>query len=158
MNSEQNLHESLNRVCHDTLVEMLGLDLEMEGEKIDLEENNLSFGGIVHILGDWMGSITFHCSDKLGRIFTDQIFELHGSDSRQEQRDEVAREIANMLGGNLKSVLGSSCILSVPKTLAQVQLLEGIVPETELVAEQSFRCCNELLTVRVHQSELSIPC
>jgi len=107
----------------------------------------------VHILGDWIGSVSIQSTAKLASIITQRLFALADTEPTLEQIHDAFRELTNMTGGNLKAVLGEKCILSVPKAVTAVGFSYE-VPDAEEVTKLCFLCCDEPFVVRVHKGEI----
>lgn len=71
-----------------------------------------------------------------------------GNVSTEDERDVVA-ELANMVGGNLKSLLPGPLFLSLP-TVVEGHNLGLQVPGAELVEDVVLQCENGLLRVRLY--------
>jgi chemotaxis protein CheX len=68
----------------------------------------------VHIAGAWTGSVVLAISSELIRTATSRMLNCDATEITTEDQQEVASEIANMIGGNLKSILPAPSILSIP--------------------------------------------
>ena len=110
-------------------------------------------GGVVHIFGDWNGSIAFQCT---GALLRELMAQIYGEQLEREAQDDLLRELANLLGGNLKTILGKRCILSPPKTLFEVRSATG-VQEGELVGSREFRSHGQPFRVLVFENRIEIP-
>lgn len=67
--------------------------------------------------------------------------------SRDDMRDSLG-EIANMIGGNLKGILGDEAELSLPSV---VEREEEATPNDPRDVRVEFKCCDHPLTLIVHQ-------
>lgn len=151
--SEENLGTTLSAVLQDLFVEMLGMPLTEHPPEHSPPAELLSDGAVVHILGDWMGSVVFQCGPSTARSIAQRMFGLQRVST--EEIDDALREIANIIGGNLKGVLGERCVLSTPKTKRQIESPTGI--QEGLLAHSSY-CLSgtEPLLVNVYRSELEL--
>ena len=104
--------------------------------------------GCVHLTGGFDGSVTVECAEPLARQATRAMFML-GEDDEISESDlrDVVGELANMVGGNVKSAVGAER-LSLPSVTAGVGA-RITVPGTELVDRLAFRCAGESLVVAV---------
>ncbi len=112
-------------------------------------------GGVVYIVGDWLGSVIYRCSDELLDIMTSRMFEVDRGSSDPSLEVSVICELANMIGGNLKSILGEHCILSLPKTLSSLNYNTAIENDS-LILSQIFFCEGQPLLVEIRRSSLNI--
>lgn len=72
----------------------------------------------VLISGDWKGAVSVQCSDSSARRVAASMFGCAEAEVDADQLVDALGELANMMGGNLKSVLGVSCALSLPAVVA----------------------------------------
>ncbi|MET0594561.1 MAG: chemotaxis protein CheX [Polyangiaceae bacterium] len=74
----------------------------------------------VDVIGTWNGTVTVGCSHALARRTAGKMFDVPPGDiSLNELRDAVG-EIANIVGGNVKTLIAGKCRLSLP-TVAEVE-------------------------------------
>jgi chemotaxis protein CheX len=64
---------------------------------------------------------------------------------------DVLGELANIVGGNVKSMLPNGCALSTPYYVGRGEALVGTDPGTECVAELVGEWRNETLSVAMWQ-------
>jgi CheY-specific phosphatase CheX len=96
------------------------------------------YSGVVHILGDWNGSVSVEMSAIFADKLTRKLLDLN-TDPEVYHLQQVLQELANMTGGNLKPLLGESCALSTPKSHNKIGY--GItVPDSEEKACACFKC------------------
>lgn len=103
--------------------------------------------GHVHISGVWTGTLVFQCSEAVARRAAHLMFgpnEDHGT--RQDVQDAVG-ELANMIGGNLKSLMSpDGCYLSLP-TVIEGRDYTVRMSGTRVVARQVFESDREPIVV-----------
>ena len=80
----------------------------------------------VQFVGEWKGAVLLTCGAKLAQAFAAHLMPApsgpDGSVSEPEaiSKDDIADtlgEVANMIGGNLKSVLPAGVVLSIPAVI-----------------------------------------
>ncbi len=115
---ERALVEALNTIVPQAIGLTFHLDVTVydDGCWGPAELSSLNEGAEIHILGDWLGSVVLRFSKPLALHLVESLFGDACNNLQDERVDEVIRELVNMIGGNLKSLLGDSCILSVPKS------------------------------------------
>jgi chemotaxis protein CheX len=88
----------------------------------------------VAITGTWAGHVVVTCSRVQARNLTAAFLGTGVDEVPEEDVSDVLGELANIVGGNVKSMLPSGCTLSTP---SYVDHGDGPVPEpgAELVAE-----------------------
>ncbi|MCB0330014.1 MAG: chemotaxis protein CheX [Bdellovibrionales bacterium] len=159
MNQPSEYEQYLDRVVTDSFALTFNVDVQGVPESSSIPKPRVrpfEEGSIVHILGDWNGSIVFESSNALLRGLSGKIYEMDADEVSADQCSDLLREIVNLLGGNLKTVLGKRCILSTPKTLKEVGSEPGI-KEGVLLAYRTYLIGQETLAVRLVKNELVIP-
>lgn len=87
--------------------------------------------GCVHLSGAYTGSIMLQCSPPAARDAAAALFSIAPDDVTQTELVDAIGEIANMVGGNVKSMLPGPSMLSLP-SVVQGQLS---VPGAQVVRE-----------------------
>lgn len=72
----------------------------------------------VQIAGQWTGSIVLAMSPELARESTAAMLEMSPQKVNNDDLRDVAAELINMIGGNLKSLLPGPSYLSLPSIIA----------------------------------------
>jgi chemotaxis protein CheX len=105
----------------------------------------------VEITGSWEGHVLVICSRVQARNLAAAFLGMSVEEVPAEDVSDVLGELANIVGGNVKSMLPSGCTLSTP---SYVDHGEGSVPGpgAELVAELVGRWREESLSVGMWQS------
>ncbi len=70
--------------------------------------------GRVEITGEWEGAVTIDCEAELAARIAGAMFGVPGGTSEPEEIHDALGELANMAGGNLKSLLPAPSRLSLP--------------------------------------------
>lgn len=123
------------------------LGLSLEPLSIVPDRSGPAFWGQVEISGDWDGRVLVQCSREAARQAAHAMFEtVDGTETTQDMRDAIG-ELANMIGGNVKSLMSESgCTLSLPTvTEADDCRLRGDV--SAVLARQGFDCGGEMVVV-----------
>lgn len=122
------------------------LCLPIETDAPQPSADDLHVVGMVNITGNWEGSVLVRCTRPLARSITEAMF---GMDPGEASADEIADalgEIANMIGGNVKSLVPGPSQLSLP-TVVDYEHLS--FPQSEECARSSFVTENEHMLVTV---------
>ena len=69
----------------------------------------------VHVVGVWSGSLCLVWSDSQTRTVVSQVVGKEANDLKPAEVEDCLRELANMVGGNIKPLIGHGAILSPPK-------------------------------------------
>ncbi len=89
----------------------------------------------VHISGGWNGSVLVTFSAQLARTVAETMFGMDPGEASPEDIADAIGEIANMIGGNVKSLVPGPSQLSLP-TVADADDLRS--PRSEECAHSSF--------------------
>ena len=103
--------------------------------------------GCVHLSGAYTGSIMLQCSPPAARDAAAALFSMAPGSVTQTEVVDALGEIANMVGGNVKSMLPGPSALSLP-SVVQGQLS---LPGTRMVREIQLSWRAEPLFVSLWQ-------
>ena len=106
------------------------------------------FASCVDIVGPWNGVVSVECDEALARAFARSLFASGEAELGEGELFDALREVANLIGGNVKGALAGGCRLSLPRATrgAEALLLDG---GQALVCESSFWSSGRGLRVRV---------
>jgi chemotaxis protein CheX len=106
----------------------------------------------VHLAGDWNGAVLLECSQAQASRFTSRFLSKDPSEPVDYVVHDVLGELANMIGGNLKSVLSKQIRISMPSVVdgSDYSMRSGAAPFPERL---SFQCSEGVFWVTV----LTIP-
>jgi hypothetical protein len=68
----------------------------------------------VSIRGAWHGAVLVRLAPELALRFTRELLQIEPGSSDDPDVTDVVKELANMIGGNLKGLLPEPCTLSLP--------------------------------------------
>ncbi len=91
---------------------MLNQDLVRVDEPTLADQQSLI--ATIHISGQWMGSVVLALSPEVARVSAATMLQIAEEECTESDKQEVAAELANMVGGNLKSLLPGPSFLSLP--------------------------------------------
>jgi chemotaxis protein CheX len=113
---------------------------------LDADDDGLVSGGdgvaddrvtaCVHLSGAFTGSVVVQCSDSAARDAAAVLFAVAPDDVTDHEVVDAIGEIANMVGGNVKSMLPGPSNLSLP-AVAQVHLMWRTEPVVITLWEQA---------------------
>ncbi len=128
---------------------MLGLGLEPEGEDVPrASAGHRRWSGCIALSGDWRGAVTVSCIDPLARIMTGAMFGIEPDVATEAEIQDAIGEMANILGGQTKQVLGDRCVLGLPVVI-EGDNFEATVPGSHAVVKLHFRCESHPVEVSV---------
>jgi chemotaxis protein CheX len=104
----------LHRIATDIWAATLGLELKPSTTLGAFDADERIVTGCVYITGDFEGAVTVQLPEALARQATALMFAVEPDDVVDEEVSDTVGELANMTGGNVKSLLGGSCQLSLP--------------------------------------------
>jgi chemotaxis protein CheX len=123
--------DDLTRIVHDVFETMLGLELEPSAEPWKPTRDRLT--GAVYLAGAWKGAVLLECDHSQAYHLTSLLMSLPLPAAIDDDVRDTMGELANMIGGNLKSVLPRGVVLSMPS------VVEG--------SDYSLRVCGGSATV-----------
>src|SRR6478609_7872905 len=88
------------------------LEIELFRSEGDFCDHGLT--ATIQIDGAWSGNVALIFSPDLARAAASRMLKLAPEEVTTTDEEEVAAELANMIGGNFKSLLPSPSTLSLP--------------------------------------------
>jgi len=127
------------RAC-DVWNTILGLDLQpAEPAGPETTAGHRRWSGCIALSGDWRGAVTVSCIDPMARVVTGAMFGIEPDAASDAEIQDAIGEMANILGGQTKQVLGDHCVLGLPVVIEGADF-ETTVPHSHTVVKLSFRC------------------
>lgn len=142
----ETLHVDLHRIAADIWAAMLGLDLEPDRPVDKHSPDERVVTGTVLITGDWEGAVTVQTSERHANRATGLMLMLEEADIGEEDIADTVGELANMAGGNVKSLLEGSCQLSLPSVTSGRDYHVSI-PGSKVIQRTALDCEGELIVV-----------
>ena len=68
----------------------------------------------VDVIGSWNGSVTVGCTHTLARCTAGKMFDMPAESITMEELRDAVGEVANILGGNVKTLIAGKARLSLP--------------------------------------------
>jgi chemotaxis protein CheX len=103
----------------------------------------------VQIAGEWTGSVMLQLSAAVARESAAAMLQMPSSEVSDGDRRDVAAELVNMIGGNLKSLLPGPSFLSLP-TIVSGRDIDVQVQDAEQVENVSLMSRAGPVFVRVY--------
>jgi len=142
------LEAEISQVTELVWESVLGVSLTRRADPFPALEPVISAS--VQISGAWEGAITIECSADFARTAAGTMFGVPPSAASPADTWDAIGELANMTGGNVKSLLPEPCRLSLPRVAEGKDL--SLRPEGGiLLTTVLFDCEGTPLTVRLHQ-------
>jgi chemotaxis protein CheX len=92
----------------------------------------------VSITGAWSGDVKIRLSPELARRLAREILQIDPDSTDDAGVRDVAGEVANMIGGNLKALLPEPCRLSLPKVTKEAPVVEGELTQAFSLGADTF--------------------
>ena len=105
----------------------------------------------VAITGAWQGQVVVTCSATLARNLAAAFLAMGADEVTEEDVADVLGELANIVGGNVKSLLPSGCALSTPYYVGRGEVPFRQAPD-DCVVELVGVWMDEVLSVGLWQS------
>jgi len=103
---------AVTQIVQSVFSTMLGL--EVTRRHIPWAEASQRVTSLVHLTGAWNVSVIFECDRSQAENFACRFLSLDSGEADGGMVCDVLGELANMIGGNLKCVLGKGIDLSMP--------------------------------------------
>lgn len=142
------LEAEIGQVTEQVWESVLGVSLVRRADPLPALDPMISAS--VQISGAWEGAITIECSADFARTAAGTMFGVPPAVASPADTRDAIGELANMTGGNVKSLLPEPCRLSLPR-VAEGE--DSLRPERGvLLTTVRFDCEGTPLTVRLHQA------
>lgn len=98
--------------------ETVGLEVQRIFQEEALTYQEQTLAGCMQLTGAWEGAVALHCAAGLARQAAGVMFGIDPESTSVEEVQDALAELANMTGGNLKTLLPEPCHLSLPIVVA----------------------------------------
>ncbi len=129
--------DHIDRITRDVLT-VFGLSVD----RVDREPECDGITSWVRISGAWEGMVAVRFSPGLAAVATEALIGFGPGQATQDDVDDVLRELADMIGGNVKALLPEPSKLSLPTVGAA-----EVGHHERLLSELAFACEGEPLAV-----------
>ena len=92
----------------------LELNVVVSDEDFKAEGKDDTLAACVQITGSWEGTVAVICPMNLAKKVSAIMFGIEEDSAGKEEIQDAIGELANMTGGNIKSLLPEPCYLSLP--------------------------------------------
>ena len=144
----------------DTVTEMIWeATIRSHVTKVDVippdRQHGPTVGACVHILGGWYGSVSIECEYSLAQDIVCTMFQIPNQTVASEDWHSVLKELTNVTGGNIKGLLGDSCILSTPRAWEGHNFAFEVPDSVETLCRH-YSILDKFFVVRIHESNLDL--
>jgi CheY-specific phosphatase CheX len=105
----------LTQIVGSVFMTMMGLEVFPSDAKWRPTGDRLT--SFVHLTGDWNGVVLLDCNPQQACQFAGRILAMDPPDAVDDDVRDVLGELANMIGGNLKSGMATGVRLSMPTVM-----------------------------------------
>ncbi|QJR35956.1 chemotaxis protein CheX [Gemmatimonas groenlandica] len=149
------LHDAVESSIVDLFDTMLGLPIRPSSVLPFSASETSSYTGVVAFDGAWSGMITVQMTPSIARACALTLMNVRGEDLTYDDIVVVVGEIANMIGGNLKSVLVAPATLSLPWVVDGKEFRIGM-PDRQELALCAFECVGSQVHVGVFRRDVRV--
>lgn len=142
----QFLEEEIAQVANIVWESVLGLQLDRRPELPPIHHRMVA--GSVQFTGAWEGAVIIETTAEMARQAAATMFGVEATAATSADTQDAMGELANMTGGNVKSLLPEPCRLSLPTVVEGDDFSTGF-PGGELVTTVAFECQGAPLVVRL---------
>jgi chemotaxis protein CheX len=105
--------EEIFAVTANVFTTMIGSPVELDTNCPQLAERS-PITGCVQIAGEWTGAVLVQTTGELATHAASRMLAMEESEVQKEDCQDTMAEIANMIGGNIKSLVPGPSVLSLP--------------------------------------------
>lgn len=146
--------EVIEQIAQSVFATMLEIELvRADGQVLPEHEQILS---AVHIVGQWTGSVVLAMSQPVARSAAVAMLQLAEADVTPTDLTDVASELTNMIGGNLKSLLPGPSFLSLP-TIVSGRDFGVQVRDAESLDDVTLACAAGPIQVTLFAKKEAVP-
>lgn len=146
--NKRELEEALSEIVLGIWNNMLGVEAGVDNIA-SLDQTIPTLSSSVHIIGDWHGSVVLHCTEQAATLFAERLFSGADILVGEKELEDVLRELVNMVGGNLKPLLGERCVLTTPKVVRGTGFTTNL-PETDELIRTAFHDERHCFAISLH--------
>lgn len=128
------------------------MSLEVSGNAEPLGAAPDRLSAAVHLSGEWNGAVVVECGQTEACRLAGRFLSMDPPEAVDDVVRDVFGELANMIGGNLKSVLSRGIRLSMP-TVADGSDYAVRICGSELIERLPFQCSEGLFQVTLLASK-----
>jgi chemotaxis protein CheX len=130
--------EDITTIVTEIWSSMLGMEVDTNGHA-SADVDALRVSASVQITGAWNGAVEMQFTSDLAKALTEAMLGIPADEATEEDVCDVVGELANMAGGNLKTLAEGTCALSLP-SVTEGRNLRTAYPGGTVVADVAFGC------------------
>jgi chemotaxis protein CheX len=133
---------------------VLDIDIEPDEDYQPMPTSDGLMTSCVQITGAWEGAVALYCTLSLGRKVAAAAFDKTLEAVADEDMQDILGELANIAGGNIKSMLPGPCQLSLPSVITGKDYKFGVLGSQTWI-QLRFTCLQEPLHFALLQKDQS---
>lgn len=141
---------NLRRITEDIWTTVLGI-VPVDAEAT-MPPGQKVLTGLVSLTGEWEGAVAIAMPEPLARLAAATMFAMGEDEVSDDDVRDTIGELANMTGGNVKSMLGGSTQLSLPTVTEGVDY-QVTVRGTRVAERVELQCEGHPLTITTIQRQ-----
>ena len=146
--------EMLSEIVKSVFLTMM--DLELSSSEKPWHPGGDRLTSFVQLTGDWNGAVMFECSRHQACHFAGRILAMDPPETVDDDVGDVLGELANMIGGNMKSGMTTGVRLSMP-TVLDGSDYDLRVCRSQVKEKLAFQCADGHFWVTVLSEGHDIP-
>jgi chemotaxis protein CheX len=107
--------EIVGQIVESIFTTMLNLDIKIDDSPFHPVADRITSS--VYLEGDWNGAVSLECSQQQACQFAGQFLSEDPPQTVNDDVRDVLGELANMIGGNIKSLIPGQIRLSMPSVI-----------------------------------------
>ena len=135
--------EQLREISNDLFDSMLGMGISHQQVTFDQWPEKSSVLATIDIDGEWDAKVQVVTSENLAVQIASNMFLADADDISQTEHEDAIREVVNVIGGNVKGIVGKESLLGLP----EITTVENLATQSPCAI--SFHCNNEPMSVIV---------
>jgi chemotaxis protein CheX len=129
--------EALVKIVQSVFVTMMDIEVSPSDAPWSCTGDRMT--AMVHLTGDWNGAVILECNPKQACQFAGQILAMDPPEEVDDDVRDVLGELANMIGGNMKSGMSTGVRLSMPSVMNGVDY-DVRICGSEVQDRVAFQC------------------
>jgi chemotaxis protein CheX len=129
--------EMLAQIVKSVFLTMMSLDVSPSDASWKPAGDRLT--SFVHLTGDWNGAVLLDCNPRQACQFAGLILSMDPPDIVDDDVRDVLGELANMIGGNMKSCMPTGVRLSMP-TVMEGRDYDLRICGSQILERVAFQC------------------
>lgn len=147
---QEQFQYALSEVVQNIWNTILGLEIYPSSS---ITAKSLGSDGLVASLqcsGEWKGIVNLSCSPRFAREAASIMFGKHQLEVNNEDVNNAIGELANVVAGNIKSMLPGECQLSLPSVI-DGKNINVMHHYGKILTQMSFNCNTHPVIVTVYE-------